>query len=627
MVEVAKPDYLSLVNKGGSGFNISELVTSIVGAEIEPKRAMHTSKQNKNDNAITGIGFLNSKSLTTKTGFTSVTNDKYYSVSSSKDASVAFTATDETKMAAGINSISNITIAKKMVFELPGFTDLTGPYNQAVTIKLGAWAQTSTAGSSASSTVESGKTYKVTSRSGNAGTDGNTFNTYTRDPNDPTDANTFHGLPVELNDVFRASQAFTDSDYTFTQVDAYAFTATDGTTTNVTLSGNLQAVVSQLNAVTGISASLVNTGKDGSGNQVYSIVVSSSATGKDNGFQITASGASRWETPSYPGGNADNNRFTQFATDSNFKLDGVEVSRTTNSITDLIQGVTIDLKADDSGSVQYTAARSEASVKATVEKVISTLNDYKDELDRLTYIDVEGDNNGPLAMDPAVGRLKSKLKALTITALKGHADKDIYLSNLGIKTNSSGEYYFDKVTFGKTYTDNPEYFSALKDDNVSTSVVTASVTKSQFTKIPSGTYAVTYDAGSSTWKFGTTNLNRSDYNGGSRFSSVTYPGLVIETTDTNPAAFNVFVGKSFSQSMVELMDDTLSASSSIKTAETAYRTSNADVALKLVDLETREKLLTTRYTTQFGDMEQSMTQFNSTKTLLENFVEAWKKQK
>ena len=514
-----------------------------------------------------------------------------------------------------------------MVFELPGFTDLTGPYNQAVTIKLGSWAQTSTAGSSASSTVESGKTYKVTTRSGSAGTDGNTFNTYTRDPNDPTDADAFHGLPVEVNDVFRASQAFTDSDYTFTQVDAYAFTANDGTSANITLSGNLQAVVSQLNAVTGISATLVNTGKDGSGNQVYSIVVSSSATGKNSGFQITASGASRWETPAYPGGNADNNRFTQFAADSNFKLDGVEVSRTTNSITDLIQGVTIDLKADDSGSVQYTAARSEASVKATVEKVISTLNDYKKELDRLTYIDVEGDNNGPLAMDPAVGRLKSKLKALTITALKGHADKDIYLSNLGIKTNSSGEYFFDKVTFGKTYTDNPEYFSALKDDNVSTSVVTASVTKSQFTKIPSGTYEVTYDAGSSTWKFGTTNLIRSDYNGGSRFSSVTYPGLVIDTTDANPSAFNVFVGKSFSQSMVDLTETILSSSSSIKTAETAYRTSNTDVAQKLVDLETREKLLTTRYTTQFGDMEQSMSQFNSTKTLLENFVEAWKKQK
>ena len=108
---------------------------------------------------------------------------------------------------------------------------------------------------------------------------------------------------------------------------------------------------------------------------------------------------------------------------------------------------------------------------------------------------------------------------------------------------------------------------------------------------------MTYDAGSSIeiWHH---NLNRSDYNGGSRFSSVTYPGLVIDTTDANPSAFNVFVGKSFSQSMVELTEDTLSSSSSIKTAETAYRTANTDVAQKLVDLETREKLLTSRYTTR-----------------------------
>ena len=45
MGEVAKPDYLSLVNQGGSGFNVSELVTAIVASEIEPKRAMQTTKQ------------------------------------------------------------------------------------------------------------------------------------------------------------------------------------------------------------------------------------------------------------------------------------------------------------------------------------------------------------------------------------------------------------------------------------------------------------------------------------------------------------------------------------------------------------------------------------------------------
>ena len=45
MVEAARPDYLSLVNKGGSGLNISELVTSIVAAEIEPKKAIHSDKK------------------------------------------------------------------------------------------------------------------------------------------------------------------------------------------------------------------------------------------------------------------------------------------------------------------------------------------------------------------------------------------------------------------------------------------------------------------------------------------------------------------------------------------------------------------------------------------------------
>ena len=74
MVEVANQIIL-VCEQRWFGFNISELVTSIVGAEIEPKRAIHTSKQNKNDNAITGLGFLNSKSLATKTGFTSVTDD------------------------------------------------------------------------------------------------------------------------------------------------------------------------------------------------------------------------------------------------------------------------------------------------------------------------------------------------------------------------------------------------------------------------------------------------------------------------------------------------------------------------------------------------------------------------
>ena len=118
-----------------------------------------------------------------------------------------------------------------------------------------------------------------------------------------------------------------------------------------------------------------------------------------------------------------------------------------------------------------------------------------------------------------------------------------------------------------------------------------------------------------------------DYNGGSRFTSISYPGLVIDTAETNPSAFNVYVGKSLSQKVSDFMDTILSTTSSVKTAETTYKTNNSDIEKKLVDLEQRETMLKSRYTEQFGAMEQAMTQFNSTQTLLDNFIEGWKKQK
>jgi len=212
-----------------------------------------------------------------------------------------------------------------------------------------------------------------------------------------------------------------------------------------------------------------------------------------------------------------------------------------------------------------------------------------------------------------------------IQSLAGYGAKNIFLSQLGIKTNASGDLYFDTVTFDKTYSSNPEYFQSLKDPNLSTSSSTASVRKSTFTSIDPGSYQVQLDG--STWKFGTTNLIRVDYNGGSRFTSLAHPGLVIDTTETNPSSFNVFVGASFSTKITDFMDGILNVGSSVKKAETTYKANNLDIASKLADLDEREALLTTRYTTQFGAMEQAMTQFNSTKTLLENFVESWKKQK
>jgi flagellar capping protein FliD len=73
------------------------------------------------------------------------------------------------------------------------------------------------------------------------------------------------------------------------------------------------------------------------------------------------------------------------------------------------------------------------------------------------------------------------------------------------------------------------------------------------------------------------------------------------------------------------MDKLLDLNSSISRSEETYKIQSSDIQERLAKLEEREKLISERYTQQFGSMEQAMTQFNSTKTLLENFIEAWKK--
>ena len=613
--ETAKPDYLSLVNKGGSGFNVSELVDAIVGSEIEPKRNLQKTKQEKTENAISGIGFLKSQASTTQTSFTSLKSDTFFEISSSNTSGVTVTATDETKLQANNRTISNVTTAKRMAFEFGGFSNLTDTFTANLTIDLGTWTKTAASSSANTTNFQSDKTYIVTSPISVAD-----------DVTAITNKSSYGGgSPIAKDTTFKVSsgQSGTISSAFIKEIDVYAFVDADGAnadTVNFT-NKSVSEVAALLNAIEGISATTVDTTGEGTN---FSIIVTSDNTGADNGFRITGDNA-RFVTPELPDASATINKFSQLASDATFTLDGVQVTRETNSITDLIDGATIELKSDFTTTASIGVSRSETAVRSTVNDVISNLNIFKAEIDSLTFIDLEGDANGPLALDPAVNSIKSSFKKLAVEPLNGYGEKSIYLSQLGIKTDSNGDYYLDDTVFKKTFSTNPEYFQALKDENLSANTSSATVTKSPFTQIPVGTYTVSKDGDQ--WKFGDTNLTRFDYKGGSMFTSTTYPGLVIKTAAADPASFKIYSGQSFSKRVSDLMTKAVEVGSPLRNSETTYKTRSEDIEARLKELEEREKLINTKYTEQFGKMEQAMTQFNSTKTLLENFIEAWKKQK
>ena len=613
--EVAKPDYLSLVNKSGSGFNVSELVDAIVGSEIEPKRNLQKTKQEKTENAISGIGFLTSQASSTQSSFTALKSDTFFEISSSNTAGITLTATDETKLQAGNRNISSVTTAKKMAFEFGGFSNLTDKFAANLTIDLGAWTKTAASSSNATNSFASQKTYIVTSQI----SDGDDVTAITN----KTSYNA--GNPIAVGATFTVTNGQTDtiSSASIKEIDTYAFQDADVANSD-TLNfsdKSVSEVAALLNAISGISATTVDTTGEGTN---FSIIVTSDKTGADNGFRITGNN-NRFVTPTLPDASATVNKFSQLASDATFTLDGVQVTRESNSITDLIAGATIDLKSDFTTSASIGVSRSETNVRSTVNSVINSLNEFKAEMDRLTFIDLEGNANGPLALDPAVNSIKSSFKKLAVEPLNGYGENSIYFSQLGIKTDSNGNYFLDDTIFKKTFSTNPEYFQALKDENLAASTSSATVTKSPFTQIAVGSYTVSKDGDQ--WKFGDTNLTRFDYKGGSMFTSTTYPGLVIKTAAANPASFTIYSGQSFSKRVADLMTKVVEVGSPLRNSEETYKTRSTDIEERLKKLEEREKLINSKYTEQFGKMEQSMTQFNSTKTLLENFIEAWKKQK
>jgi flagellar capping protein FliD len=533
--------------------------------KLNLKEICKNPKQEKTENAISGIGFLTSQASSTQSSFNALKSDTFFEISSSNTAGITLTATDETKLQAGNRNISSVTTAKKMAFEFGGFSNLTDKFTANLTIDLGTWTKTAASSSANTNSITSQKTYMVTAPI-SAGADVTKI----------TDGSSYGGgSPIPANTTFTVNNGVSDtiSSASIKEIDVYAFQDADGAnadTLNFT-NKSVSEVAALLNAITGISATTVDTTGEGTN---FSIIVTSDNTGADNGFRITSANDNndnkRFRTPTLPDASATTNKFSQLASDATFTLDGVQVTRESNSITDLIDGATIELKSDFTTSASIGVSRSETNVRSTVNSVINSLNEFKAEIDRLTFIDLEGDANGPLALDPAVNSIKSSFKKLAVEPLNGYGEKSIYFSQLGIKTDSNGNYFLDDTLFKKTFSTNPEYFQALKDENLAANTSSATVTKSPFTQIAVGSYTVSKDGDQ--WKFGDTNLTRFDYKGGSMFTSTTYPGLVIKTAAAEPASFKVFSGQSFSKRVADLMTKVVEVGSPLRNSEETYKT-------------------------------------------------------
>lgn len=123
--------------------------------------------------------------------------------------------------------------------------------------------------------------------------------------------------------------------------------------------------------------------------------------------------------------------------------DGLEVRRTTNSITDLLDGVTIDLKATTTGPVEVATSRDTTKAADAVEAMVKAANDVLATLKKHTAYNAESNTSGVLQGDPAARSLQLQIRNL-LSAESG-GGSITHGSQLGISLTRTGDVTIDRT--------------------------------------------------------------------------------------------------------------------------------------------------------------------------------------
>ncbi len=139
----------------------------------------------------------------------------------------------------------------------------------------------------------------------------------------------------------------------------------------------------------------------------------------------------------------------QAAKDAVVEIGNITLARSSNTITDAIQGVTLNLlKADSTETIDLTVSTDTSGVKGLVDSFISAYNDLIGYLTDQLSFDPDLGEAKPLLGDSTALLLKRQVQNLITSAVPGSSTGLNSLAKLGVKTDSeTAKLSLDDTTF------------------------------------------------------------------------------------------------------------------------------------------------------------------------------------
>ncbi len=237
-------------------------------------------------------------------------------------------------------------------------------------------------------------------------------------------------------------------------------------------SDTLNEVVSAMNdAGIPMSAAVLNTG---AGPTPYRISFTSEIGGVPGELVIDDGGAGLGVTTLTEGRNAK----VFFGSDD--PADGILIERPSNTIKDVVPGVTLDLLQPSGTPVTVTVARDLDAIMEDVDHFVTTFNDAIGRIGQYDFYNADTETRGPLLGDSTTARIRDALYRVVQGQATGLGTKFKRLSEVGITVGAGGQLVFDRAKFEAAFEDDAEavenLFAAFKQTTVTTEEVAPGVT-------------------------------------------------------------------------------------------------------------------------------------------------------
>lgn len=413
----------------GSGLDVNSIVTSLMNVERRPLDAVAAQKTDY-QSQVSAYGTLKSALSTFQTSVSALSNVSKFNAQSATSANTSvFTATSNGSATIGDYAVTVSQLAKSQKLALAGFANTSDVIGTGtLTISFG------------------------------------TFTPEIISPPTPS--------------AFTPNTAKTDVGIT---IDS----------TNNTLAG-IRDAINASNA--SVSASIVN---DGATNR---LVITSKDTGEVNSLKISVtdsdgngldnSGLSQLAyDPTATFGSGKNLTEVQMAKDAILNVDGIDVVKSSNTITDMIEGVTLNLLATSGSSVNLNVASNQDTVKTSVSAFVDAYNKLDTTLRSLTKYDDTGKASGALLGDATARNVISKIRSVMTNSI-ANGNTISTLSQIGVSFQRDGQLALDSTKLTNVINSN---FSEI----ASLFAVTGKATDPQISYVSStsqtqaGNYAIT----------------------------------------------------------------------------------------------------------------------------------------